>query len=130
MSIKALPPMTHTFTLKVTGENTARVYEGTFNYKRPNIRVDSEIAKTKAMLDGGLANLDEDTQYFHKIHSILRHTLTEVPDWFKECNYGLDLYDYNISLEIYKEINKFEKEWQEKVWKSDEKKEEEVKQEV
>ena len=120
MPIKALPPMEHTFTIKTEGSETGKIFEGTFTYKRPNLRTQSEIAKMKARLNEDLKNLDEDTAFLHGILSKLRHTLTNSPDWWKEEDFGYELYDVNVILDIYTECEKFEREWIEKVWGTEE----------
>lgn len=117
MSISVLPSMEHTFTIKVEGSETRQIFEGTFKYKRPNIRIRSEIDKTKALLDGGLQNLDQDTQLLHGILSRLKHTLVDSPEWWKKTDYGYELYDLNVILEISKECNKFDSDWMDSVWK-------------
>jgi hypothetical protein len=109
--------MEHTFTIKVEGSETRQIFEGTFKYKRPNIRIRSEIDKTKALLDGGLQNLDQDTQLLHGILSRLKHTLVDSPEWWKKTDYGYELYDLNVILEISKECNKFDSDWMDSVWK-------------
>jgi len=116
MSIKALPSMEHTFTVSEKGSNTGQVFDGTFSYKRPNIRTQSDIARTAALLDGGMRNLDEDTKTIHHILATLKHSLFKFPEWWKKSDGGYDLYDFNIVSEIYKECMKFENDWFEKVW--------------
>lgn len=120
MSIKTLPSMEHVFTVDLKGEETGKVFEGTFTYKRPNLRVQSQIAKTTAVLDGGIANLDPDTKLIHNILATLKHTLIEYPKWWEETDYGYELYDVNIPIEIYKNIKEFEKDWMDKVWSEEE----------
>lgn len=128
MSIRALPPMEHTFTVSVEGTETGQKFDGTFTYKRPNLRVKSEISKTAAMLDGGILTLDEDTKFLHSILASLKHTLNKCPDWWKDADFGYELYDVNVILEIYKACSEFEKQWFAKVWEGkDEKKPEEKK---
>lgn len=120
MSIKALPSMEHSFQIKVKGSETGQLFEGTFSYKRPNLRAKSEISKTAAMLDGGLTNLDEDTQLLHGILARLKHTITSSPEWWAKADYGFELYDVNVILEVYKACNEFENKWIDLVWKGEE----------
>lgn len=117
MAIKTLPSKEHVFTIDVKGSGTGQTYSGTFKYKRPTIRVKSDIAKTKALLDGGL-ELDEDTSFIHRVLSSLRHTLVEHPQWWIEQDYGfeMDESDINVLLDIFKECNEFEKSWFDQVW--------------
>jgi len=116
MSIKALPSMEFTFTVELKGTETGKAYSGTFTYKRPNLRSKSDIAKMKARLNEDLRNLDEDTSFVHGIISNLRHTLQKYPEWWLECDFGYELYDVNVILDIYKECRKFEDDWFEAVW--------------
>ena len=116
MSIKALPSMEHVFTIDLKGSETGNKFEGTFKYKRPNLRVQSEIAKTQALLNGGIQGLDEDTAFLHMMIANLRHTLTESPQWWKECDYGYELYDSNVIIEIFKQTREFEQNWINTVW--------------
>ena len=122
MSIKALPSMEHVFRVNVKGEETGKSYEGDFSYKRPNLRVDSEIEKTKALLDGGL-RLSEEQHFIHEVLARLKHTITASPEWWAKSDYGFELYDLNVVLDIFKETKKFEKEWTDKVWAEDAKSE-------
>lgn len=116
MSIRALPSMEHTFSIKVKGTETGELFEGTFTYRRPNLRTKSEISKTAAMLDGGLKNLDEDTRLLHNILATLKHTLTKSPEWWEKSDFGFELYDVNVILEVYRACNEFEKKWFDSVW--------------
>jgi hypothetical protein len=117
MSIKILPSMEHTFTLAaVKGSETAQIFEGTFTYKRPNLRTRSSIAKTAAMLNEDLKNLDEDIKFLHDVLANLKHTLIKVPQWWTDSDCGYELYDTNVVLDIYAECRKFENNWFESVW--------------
>jgi len=107
--------MEHSFRINLKGEETGKIFEGDFVYKRPSIRTDSEISKTKAMLDGGM-NLDEDTQFIHKVLATLKHTIQNCPKWWEDSDFGFELYDLNVVFDVYKETQKFEKEWRDKVW--------------
>lgn len=124
MSIKALPSMEHTFTVSIKGSDTGQVFDGTFSYKRPNLRKNSEISKTAALLNGGIVNLDEDTKLLHEVLAMLKHTITKSPEWWDKSDYGYELYDANVIFDIYKECTKFEAEWRDKVWVVETKKEE------
>lgn len=114
--ISSLPSMLHTFTIDLEGSDTRKRFQGTFTYKRPNIRTQAEIAKTTAFLNGGIAGVDEDTLLLHTIIATLKHTIIESPDWWKKEDFGYELYDINIVFDIYKKVRKFEDEWIAKVW--------------
>jgi len=124
--IKALPSMESTFTVSIKGTETAQQFDGTFTYKRPNLRVKSEIAKTTAILDSGLKNLDEDTKFLHNILATLKHTIIKSPDWWDKADFGFELYDVNVVFEVYKACSDFEQKWVSEVWMD--KKEEPAKQ--
>lgn len=111
--------MESTFTISVKGAETGQMFDGTFTYRRPNLRVKSEIAKTAARLNSDLKNLDEDTKFLHSILATLKHTLIASPDWWTKADSGYELYDINIIFEIYKACSKFEDEWTKEVWSSD-----------
>lgn len=127
MSISTLPSMETTFTLNLKGTDTAKQYDGSFTYRRPNRRAKSEAAKLTARLNEDLKNLDEDTKFVHEVLGTLRFTLVESPEWWAKEDYGLNLYDENVIFEIYKVCMKFEREWTEKVWGNQEKAKEELK---
>lgn len=127
MDMKALPSMEHTFPIKVKGSNTGLLYEGTFTYRRPNIRVESEIAKTAAILDGGLKTLDADVKDFHFILAHLKHTLTNFPEWWKDSDCGYELYDSNVVTFIDNKCQEFETNWKKKVFTQEEENESEGK---
>ena len=128
--MKELPSMEHTFQVKVEGKAGGQVYEGTFTYKRPTIRQKSLISKLAAKLNEDIKYLDEDTKFLHQIIASLHHTLVEAPAWWKKSDSGLELYDFNVILDIYKECEKFEDEWFEKVWGNQEVSEQQVKEEI
>ncbi|NIU02219.1 MAG: hypothetical protein GWN01_15355 [Nitrosopumilaceae archaeon] len=113
--MKNLPNMSHVFTVKIKGEETQKQFEGTFKYQRPNLKVDSEIDKTRALLDGGIKGLGEDIRDLHRILATLRHTIVEYPDWWEDCDFGYELYDLNVVLDIYMETKKFEADFENKL---------------
>lgn len=116
MSITQLPSMEFILTINIKGSDTGTMWDGTFKYKRPNRRIKSEIAKTTAMLNGGIVGLDEDTMFFHEILATLKHTLVEYPQWWKDKDYGYELHDDNVAVEIYAKTQEFEKKWKDQVW--------------
>lgn len=130
MSIKVLPSMEHTFTIKLQGSETGQMFEGTFTYKRPNRRIKSEISKTVARLNEDLKNLDEDTKFIHRLLSALKHTLIKIPDWWAKTDFGYELYDDNVIIAVYEACSNFEDKWFKEVWedqKEETKKKEESK---
>lgn len=116
MNLQVLPKMESTFTIKVIGSETGQIFEGSFTYKRPNLRTRTNIDKQKAILDGGIPNLDEETKLFHEILSKLKYTIINAPEWWTKSDGGLDLYDLNVVLEINAKTNEFESQWKEQVY--------------
>lgn len=125
MSIKSMPSMEHTFLVKIKGSDTGQLWEGSFTYKRPNIRIETQIDKTKAILDGGIPGLSADTQFLHEVLSTLKHTLIDYPKWFEDSDFGYELYDANVIFDIFKQIKTFEKEWKDNIYIEDQEVEEE-----
>lgn len=121
--ISTLPSMQTTFAVKVKGSDTGQVFEGSFTYKRLNLRAKSNAAKLAARLNEDLANLEPDMKFTHQILAELRYSLIESPEWWQKSDFGLELFDENVIFEIYKNCVAFEKDWTDKVWgKQDEKK--------
>lgn len=130
MSIATLPSMEKTFTIDVKGSDTGQQFQGTFTYKRPNLRAKSNAAKLAARLNEDLKNLDEDTKFIHDVLANLRFSLIETPEWWQKSDFGLNLYDTNVIFDIYKACVDFENEWTEKVWGNQDKAKEELKEAV
>jgi len=114
--LKVLPSMECTFTISVKGTETTRQFDGSFTYRRPNIKTRSDIEKTIAMLHGGVKTLDEDTKFIHEMLAALKHTLINCPEWWKEADYGFELYDLNVISEVYKACLEFENRWKKEVY--------------
>lgn len=127
--IKTLPSMEHTFTIDVLGSETKQRYTGTFTYKRPNLKLKSEIAKMTARLNEDLKSLDSDMAFIHQVLATLRYTLQagDNAEWWIKNDYGYALFDVNVILDIYKECQKFEDKWFNEVWAEPEKAEEKKK---
>lgn len=130
MSITTLPSMEKTFTIDVKGSDTGQQFQGTFTYKRPNLRAKSNAAKLAARLNEDLKNLDDDTKFIHDVLANLRYSLSQTPDWWQKADFGLDLYDTNVIFDVYKACVDFENEWTEKVWGNQEQAKEELKESV
>ena len=108
--------MEHSFSIDVEGSETKQKWTGKFTYKRPNLRIKSDISKMTARLNEDLKNLDDDMQFLHRVISNLRFTLTTSPEWWKEADFGFELYDTNVIFDIYREVQKFEDDYFEKLW--------------
>ena len=110
-----LPPMEFTFDLNKKGSDTQKVYTGSFTYRRLSIGNQGKAGVLKAQLNGDLANVGQDVDQLHEMISWLRFGIVDYPEWWRESNFGIDLYDGNIVKEIYSLVSDFEKKWIEKV---------------
>lgn len=115
VKITKLPNMEHTFSINVIGNETKQVFDGTFTYKRLNLGKRMEANKMEARLREERVTLAEDVNRYIEIISYLRFGLTVVPDWWKNSNYGLELFDVNVVTAINNECEKFEKEWNKQI---------------
>lgn len=121
---KELPPKTNRFSVKVTGNVTNTEFEGSFTFRIPNVRTTAQISLMEARLNEGLSDsLDASTLATHYMIAYLRYSLVEnkeegevYPKWWKESNYGYELYDANVITAIYNKCLEYEKEWREQVF--------------
>jgi hypothetical protein len=118
---KSVPAKGHTFSLKeVKGDTTGEDYRGDFACIIPNNRISAKIARDKALMNGGLdASLDQQTKNLHHMVAYCKNVLTKAPDWFKESDFGYDLYDLNVLESVYFTILKKEEEWLSTIWGKD-----------
>ncbi len=99
-----------TISIHEVGDTTGKLWSGTFKtlrYLTHRQRLNRDRL-TREYLGG------ESPQYSAEIGrasalAAMRIYLTEVPDWFKENNYGLDLADENILIQLYDKIQDVEK---------------------
>jgi len=110
-----LPVMEHTFEINKKGKNAQKVYTGSFTYKRLSIGDQSKAGILKTKLNGDLINVDQDVNHLHDMLSWLRYGLIEYPEWWRDCNFGNDLFDVDIIEDIYRQVFKFETEWVKKI---------------
>lgn len=113
--MEKLPPMEFSFEINKKGSSTQKVYAGKFIYKRLSIGSQGRAEVLKTQLNGDLSNVDAEVDRLHEMLSWLRYGLIEYPSWWRESNYGTDLYDINIVKELYDSVTDFEKKWIEKV---------------
>jgi len=111
--------MEYTFDIQVKGEESNLNWTGKFKYKRPTLGDRASIERHVAILNGDLRTIDPIQQDLNYALALLRYTLKEYPEWWKESEYGASLYDANVVLEIHRNCIKYEKEWREKVLSGD-----------
>ncbi len=110
-----LPSMEFTFNLNIKGSITGEVFKGSFGYKRLSIGDQGKADVLKTNMNGDLVSIDLGVNKLHEMISWLRFGLIEHPDWWRESNFGIELYDSNVVTEIYNMAMDFEKEWKRKV---------------
>ncbi len=115
---KSIPRFSPYFELPETlGSITKEPYSGRFKSQVPNGRIQANIAKYVAFLNGGMdATLDQATKDLHKMHSYCKFTLLECPDWFRDSDWGYDLYDLNVLEAVYNGVLGNEERWLEAIW--------------
>ena len=111
----ALPNMEHEFSIQVKGNESQLNWVGDFKYRRPSIASRGQIDVMRAKLNRDLVSIDPETNLTHTALAHLRFTLIDSPEWWKDSDYGGDLYDNNVIIEIYDKCIDFEKAWSEKV---------------
>ena len=111
----ALPDMEHRFKVQVLGEESKINWAGDFMYRRPTLRERAQVDLLKTRLNGDLLTLDPDIVALNEALAYLRFTLKEYPDWWKDTDFGGDLYDANVILEVYNKCQDFEAAWRRRV---------------
>ena len=111
-----LPSMEYRFDINVLGEESKVNYFGNFLYKRPTIGEKSLIDQMRARLNGDLRTIDDNVALNNEALSYLRFTLREYPDFWKESQFGFNLIDENVLLEIYNKVVQFEADWRKRVY--------------
>ena len=107
--------MEHSFDINVNGKETGITYTGSFLYRRPTLGARSRIDVMNKKLNGDLTTLDENTYLFNEAISYLRFTLIEVPDFWRDADMGMNLYDSNVVVEVYNKCIEFESKFLEKL---------------
>jgi len=117
MKSAILPQMSHTWTFEdLKGSETGTIHpSSTFTYERLTLGGRLKVNKMEAKLREELTTLDNDVNLYVEMIALLRYGLTEYPDWWKETNFGLEIYDINVITNLYLEVQKFENEWDKKV---------------
>ena len=116
-----LPQMETQWHVEVVGEESKINWVGDFVYRRPNLRERAMIDVMWKRLNGDLLTIDEDTRYYNEATSHLRFTLKEYPEWWSDSDYGSNIYDANVILDLYEKALAFEAKWREKTYGGEEK---------
>ena len=126
-----LPPMEFRFTVDVAGEETGVKHTGEFVYSRLTNKEKlisqqwSEAQYTPKDLpqkeevqeDGSKKMVDQIDQVanLYRIFSSVRFGLKTCPEWFTNSDFGLELYDFNVVLEVFNKKTDKEVEWINKI---------------
>ena len=111
----ALPNMEYKFSIQVIGEESGLNWTGDFVYRRPNLKQRGMIEVMMRRLCGDLRTLSADVESFNEALAHLRFTLIESPDWWQSADFGGNLFDGNVIIEIYNKCIEFEADWKSKV---------------
>lgn len=109
-----LPPSKYEFSVKVVGEETGMEFSGDFVYHRLTIGDKIELQKWLS----GVMKEDEKSESVRSSYitlGIIRFGCTSCPDWFRDSDYGINLYDFNVISEIFNQKTIKESEWTEKL---------------
>lgn len=120
----SLPDSENSFNIsELKGNFTGKIWSGNFSSKIPNLKLNSQIDKHQALLNGGItpSALPQETVDFHYMIAYLRYCLIEYPNWWKEADMGFELYDINVVKEVYNKARSFEEQWVKDVWGEEEK---------
>jgi len=109
-----LPNMEYRFSIQTKGQETELMWTGEFVYRRPTIGERSNIDLMRTRLCGDLLTLDPSIAYLNEARSHLYHTIKESPDWWKDTDYGGQMFDSNVILYLYEKVMTYEKDWKKK----------------
>ena len=111
-----LPSNELIFEFSSIGEETRQNWHGRFVYKRPNIGKRLAIATTATRLLADAERLPIEITNLASVLAKLKHCLVEYPEWWKNNNFGENMYDLNIILEIFNKCHEFDEEYEKKVF--------------
>jgi hypothetical protein len=111
-----LPKNEATFDVDMLGDTTFKQYQGQFTCRCIlNIGQKHSMELEKSRLLGSYVNPTEDLQGLAIIFANLRAKIIEAPEWWKQSAGGTTINDENILVELFKQLQKAEKEWRQKV---------------
>jgi hypothetical protein len=115
--LKSLPETTFDFEIEVKGDSTGKLHKGAFTYRKPNLKMKALAERKRAELEGPFAkNLDLSVQKLNFMISYLRFSLEKAPDWWTDSDNGYELFDFNVVEEVFNKCDKFESDWDAKVF--------------
>lgn len=114
-----MPSMEHRFNVNIKGDESGVVFVGDFLYKRPTNTEKVLIETMRARMCSDLLNINQEIFDFNIAASHLKFTLKEFPDWWKDSDFGGNLYDQNVVSELYKKVQDFETNFKKKLTSGD-----------
>jgi hypothetical protein len=122
---KSLPNNIKTIHIDVEGETTGIRYEGSFGVKCAlSIRDKQAVEVSKSRLTEDMANPSNSLYAMAAMISILRAKIMDFPEWWKEVNYGSDLLDDNVLIELFEKCEQASEDWRKSLKPKEESKEE------
>jgi hypothetical protein len=122
-----LPSNEHTFQFSATGEKTKQKYEGAFKVKcLLNMSESIEAALRFDSYTRGSKTLLGDSSTYARAIAELELRVIDSPSWFKDSNFGRDLFDKNVVLELALQAMDAEKVFDDRLAEAAKKAEEEV----
>lgn len=111
------PEDTHEFQIDVEGNITRKRFMGEFKCVIPNVKMQCDIAKFRAYLNGDVVDhLDVSTKLMHQMIAHLKFTIVEGPKWWERSKDGYELRDANVIQTIYDAVLEFEQAWLKEIW--------------
>ena len=110
--LKKLPDQEKTFKFELKGNISQITFDGDFTCKVLKIKDQIEVAKYKAFLNGGFElGMDPASLDMNDKIAFLKVSLVKFPTWWEDCSFGQDLFDENITKELYAKVVEFDNEW-------------------
>lgn len=111
-----LPNNEASIEIKTIGENTGKLWTGSFTAKLILNNYESAQVNIKAdRYNEGSVTLPSITMLYNKATAELETRITSAPDWWKNSDHGRLLLDQNVVLDIYAEVLNARREYREKL---------------
>lgn len=101
-----LPPSQKAIHVTYTDDESGNTFGGAFVIRRMNIGQMSQMAVTKAEMNGGMPDdsIEPAMRHLNTIRAHLRHAIVKAPEWWKPDEF----YSGDILMEVYEEVMNFE----------------------
>lgn len=112
-----LPTPEYLFKIEKTDSETGVQYNGDFVYRRLTIGEKIKLQEwvSDQIKSDSKDKKDDPTRSLWMTLAMIRFGCIECPAWFKDSDYGVDLYDFDIINEIFIKRSEKENEWVDKV---------------